>query len=35
VIYAKLLFGGFGRRGLEAITAAVVLALTNATSPAD
>jgi len=30
VIYAKLLFGGFGRRGLEAITAAVVLALTNA-----
>jgi MacB-like protein len=30
VIYAKLLFGGFGRRGLEAITAAVILALTNA-----
>jgi hypothetical protein len=30
VIYAKLLFGGFGRRGLEAIMAAVVLAFTNA-----
>jgi len=30
VICAKLLFGGFGRRGLEAIVAAFVLVLTNA-----
>lgn len=30
MIYVKLLFGGFGRRGLEAIVAALVLVLTNA-----
>jgi hypothetical protein len=30
VIYAKLLFGGLGRRGLEGIVAVVVLAQTNA-----
>ena len=30
MICAKLLFGGFGRRGLEAIVAAFVLVLTNA-----
>jgi ABC-type lipoprotein release transport system permease subunit len=30
VIYVKLLFGGFGRRGLEAITAMLVVALSSA-----